>query len=567
MAKAKNKSKLEIRTELVDFSGVLKLITSKESELPSREALATVLQTAQKVIKDLEVEVLLLRKQMFGRRSEKIVPGQLSLFAKTLEAVVKRAEAELKAATSEDVEKTDGATAGSESEPNPEVEDDKPKKEKKPRRKLKPTRTEVISVPEEEQPCPKCGAPRCPIGHSKSLMVEYIPAKFEVIEFRRETLACRACDGEVVQAPPPELRVREGAWPGPKLLSQLAINKSVDGLPLHRTRRRFQRAGGDFGISTLNRWEGFAHELLIPLIDCLRDKVRGADIIHLDDTSLRVRDKDAEGGVVKGRVWVFCGLYFDPGGDLSKTTEYVSYAYAPTWEAKHPESWLDGCTAALHGDAYRGYERIASPRHGDRIKKLLAGCWMHARRPFAQAHELGDETAKPFVEAFQHLYWVEAMAKEQHLTAPQRLELRRDRSLPTLRTLLARAQELVALPLPKLMQQGVTYLTNQWEKLMVPFQDGRFEIDNKLAEQRLRRVASGRKAWLFAGNKGGAERFADILSITSSCDAAGVDCGKYLPNIIQHINDWPAKRIQELLPGPWRAECERVSAELKHHQT
>ena len=49
----------------------------------------------------------------------------------------------------------------------------------------------------------------------------------------------------------------------------------------------------------------------------------------------------------RGKIWVFVGKYFDPGGDLSKTREYVSYAYAPSWDAKHPEDWLEGSSAAL----------------------------------------------------------------------------------------------------------------------------------------------------------------------------------------------------------------------------
>jgi transposase len=344
---------------LVDFTDLLALLTKEGEQMPSREALTAVLQTAQKVIEDQATEILHLRKQLFGRRSEKVLLGQKSLFVEALETVALK-------------------VPEPEPEPGPETQGDEPKpkkrrQERSKREPLKPTRTEEILVAEEDRPCPECGEPRCTIGHKRSLVVEFIPAKIEVTEIVRETVACRACEGEVARAPASELPAREGAWPGPNLLATIIINKLADGLPLQRTRKILKRAGGDFAISTLSRWEGFAHEMLKPLADRIAELVRGADVINLDDTSLRVRDASVEGGVVSGKIWVYSGRYFDPGGDLSKTIEHVAYAYAPTWEAKHPEIWLEGSTAILQGDAYRGYERIASPERGDKIGRLLFG--------------------------------------------------------------------------------------------------------------------------------------------------------------------------------------------------
>ena len=78
------------------------------------------------------------------------------------------------------------------------------------------------------------------------------------------------------------------------------------------------------------------------------------------------------------------------------------------------------------------------------------------------------------------------------------------------------------------------------------------EIDNGCVERRLRRVASGRKAWLFAGSENGAKRFADVLSLVSSAEAAGIDPGTYLASIIQNVDTWPNSRIDDLSPHAWR---------------
>jgi len=80
---------------------------------------------------------------------------------------------------------------------------------------------------------------------------------------------------------------------------------------------------------------------------------------------------------------------------------------------------------------------------------------------------------------------------------------------------------------------------------------GRLEIDNGLAERRLRPVAAGRKSWLFAGSQAGAERFADLLSLVSTAEAAGVNPGSYIADILPRVDTWPHRKLDELLPHIW----------------
>jgi transposase len=528
--------------DLVQMRDLLEELVNRPDRGALLDVVFGVLEKAERIIEDQGVEIQHLRKQLFGRRSEKLSPDQLSLFSSVLGTV----------ANSVDSLSSDDAIAGSANDEDckkPLTE----KRKKTTRRPLVPTQSHVIAVPESERACPSCGGSRCTLGHVRSIVVEYTPPKIDVIEFQREKVVCRPCDGEITLAPLPAQKVVDRALPGPQMLTALIVNKAVDGLPLNRTRKIFSRSGLDLPIQTLNRWEGYAYKVLEPVIALIRSAVLESDTINLDDTSLRVLDPTVPDGVVKGHVWVFVGRKYDPGGDLKKTIETVFYLYAPTWHASHPEDFLHGCPAALQGDAYRGYERIASPESGDAVGKLLAGCCMHARRPFVQALESKDPAAIFFVQRFQQLYQVEAEARLSRLLAHERLQLRIERSIPILNEIKARAHELALLPLIKPMKQGVGYFLNQWDKLLVPFQqDGRLEIDNGSAERYLRRVASGRKSWLFAGSHGGAERFASVLSMVSSAEAAVVDPGSYIRDIIQTVDSWPNKRLSDLLPHKWR---------------
>ena len=59
------------------------------------------------------------------------------------------------------------------------------------------------------------------------------------------------------------------------------------------------------------------------------------------------------------------------------------------------------------------------------------------------------------------------------------------------------------------MSKAITYALNQWTALCVYTTQGFLAIDNNAAERSLKRVALGRKNWLFAGND---EAAADLLN-------------------------------------------------------
>jgi len=537
---SQRKIKATQRLDFVQLRDVLAELAPRKEQDPALSIALDLLEQCKERIEEQSYEIALLRKQVFGRRSERVASDTKSLFGDMIEAMTRAEESQ---------------TASTQTEPASE-EEEGPKPKSKPkarkRRELQPTRTVSLDVPADERPCPDCGGERHTIGRDVSFVIAHIPASVEVIRYDREKIACKPCGGELARADTPKERVVERATPAPSMLAALAVYKHVDGLPLQRIRKILARSGVDLAVQTLNRWEGFGHTLSMPVVQAIQEQARNADAIVLDDTGLRVRDRSAELGIRRGHIWVFVALKFDPGGDLRKTEEWVCYLYAPTWQARYPEAFLGDYSGPLHGDAYRGYDRIAGANKGE-VKNLVAGCSMHARRPFVRALQLRDSLAAFFVDGFRDLYAIEDQAKQQNLGATDRLQLRQEKSLPIWERMRTRADELQSLPLSKPMREGITYLENQWPKLRVPFEiDGRLEIDTGAAERRLRRVATGRRAWLFAGSPKGAHRIADMLSLVSTAEAAGIDPGRYLADIYLKIAEgWPQSRLLELLPHHW----------------
>ena len=176
--------------DFVHLRQVLEALCNKKESDALMEVVFGLLLKAEEVIKAQGVEIQQLRKQLYGRRSEKLSPDQLSLFAQMLDAVI--------VGNSQDSDNSAGTDPEETEKPD---ESKKPKKKRKPveRRPLTPTRTVEIRVPAEERGCPRCGKTRCGFDHERTIVIEYTPPKIDVVEHLREKVVCHDCIGDLLK--------------------------------------------------------------------------------------------------------------------------------------------------------------------------------------------------------------------------------------------------------------------------------------------------------------------------------------------------------------------------------
>ena len=155
----------------------------------------------------------------------------------------------------------------------------------------------------------------------------------------------------------------------------------------------------------------------------------------------------------------------------------------------------------------------------------------------------------------KYLYGVEGEAEEQNLEPPEITALRAEKSKPMLDKLKDYLLELQQRPvLPKSpLGTAVAYTLGRWEALCLYITDGRLVIDNNSCERSMRRVAVGRKNWLFAGSVAGGHRAAVIYSLIESCARLNVNPHEYLTDVLSRITTHPQSRIAELTPRGWKA--------------
>ena len=388
----------------------------------------------------LQEKLNLLLAKRFGPSSEKSDKHQLGLFNEAEAAVAETTEPE----AAEDESITVPAHA-----------------RKKPGRKPLPDyihRVEVLhDLPEAEKVCPHDGTVLERIGEEVSEQLDVIPAKVQVLRHVRPKYACPCCRQGVKTARlPPQPIPKSIASPG--LLAHIATAKYVDALPLYRMESILQRAGVELPRATLAGWMLKLGELVLPLVNLLRDTLLGYDVLQMDETTVQVLKESGRSASSQSYMWV------QRGGPPGKPV--VIFDYDPSRSQAVPSRLLEGFAGYLQCDGYDGYSAV-----GQREDVILVGCWAHARRKFDEALKaMGKKAkskqshAKTGLDLIRKLYRIEK--DTSGLTPEVRLKVRQERAVPLLKEIREWLDKsLIEVPPQSATGKALGYLHRQWDKL------------------------------------------------------------------------------------------------------
>lgn len=318
------------------------------------------------------------------------------------------------------------------------------------------------------------------------------------------------------------------------LLSMIFTDKFIYHLPYYRVRQHLSQMGVPIPTSSFESWVKLGAEHIKPLYAVHRLYVFSQIYQQIDESPIKVQDKDKPGMLHQGYMWV----RYAP---LSKA---VLFEYYKGRGVKEPLHDLANFKGYIQTDGYSGYTHLAKT-----IGITHLSCWAHARRYFDKALQNDQHRASKVLKLIQILYAIEALAREDNLTHQQRHELRLEKSLPIINEIGAYIYEQRSLVLPK-SPIGVAfeYCANRWISLQNYLKDGMLEIDSNLIENSIRPLALGRKNYLFAGNHEAAENIAMFYSFFGTCKKNDVDPQAWLTYVINNINDTKASQLKYLLP-------------------
>ncbi len=374
-----------------------------------------------------------------------------------------------------------------------------------------------------------------------------------------ERLRCNLC-GEVYTAEAPEGLDNEKYDASASAMT--ALLKYGCGLPFNRIEKLQEGLGIPLPAST--QWElvEAAAEKLAPAYEELVNEAAQADVLHNDDTTMKVlylskeRLEAAAAGAPMERTGVYTSgiiatkerraiaLFFTGGQHAGENLADVLKRRAA--ELRAPVQMADALSANTSGD----------------FKSIVANCLAHARRGFVDVANDFPEESRFVLETLSEVYRTDAEAKTENLTPAERLALHQRESGPRMAKLDAwldeQFREKKVEPNSGL-GAAIKYTRKHWPKLTRFLEEPGAPLDNNVCERALKKAILHRKNSLFYRTENGA-RVGDVfMSLIHTVELSDGNPFDYLVALLRH-HEPVADEPGAWLPWNYREALEKVSA-------
>ena len=392
--------------------------------------------------------------------------------------------------------------------------------------------------------CPECGEGNVYEQKEPKVLVRIVgQAPLAATVYSLERLRCGAC-GQVFTA-----QVPEGVGPekyDETASAMIAQLKYGSGIPFYR----LEQLEGLLGIPlpAATQWEIVeeAAELLKPARDELIRQAAQCEVIHNDDTSMRVlrlaREPSDErtgvftsGIVSTGAGWKIA-LYFTGRQHAGENIADVLMQRAG--ELPSPIQMCDALSRNV-------------PRLPTGVEILLANCLAHGRRQFIEVAANFPDECRYVLEMLGQVYGHDADARERGLMPDERLRLHQEHSGPVTdqlhRWLEAQFAERKTEPNSGL-GKAITYLLRHWRPLTLFLRQAGAPLDNNIVERALKRAVLHRKNALFYRTLNGAQVGDLFMSLIQTCQLCGTNSFDYLIELQRHAQELAANPAEWM---PW----------------
>lgn len=404
------------------------------------------------------------------------------------------------------------------------------------------------------------GYKELPVEVYKRLHV--IPETFIVDEHHIHVYASKDNNGLIVRAPRPTDLFKNSIATAP-LVASIINGKYANALPLERQSKAFKCNGINLSTNTMANWVIKSADNYISLLyGRLHELLYDFKVLHADETPVKVMRID--GNKVKGgketRMWVYRNNPNLSGKPI------VLYEWQPTRKTDHPREFLKSFSGTLVTDGYQVYHTLGNEREDIKV----AGCWVHARRPFAdfiKSLKRGGNSPNGTIAAEAYEMITDIMHTDNSYDDLSARDRKKQRQLH-LTEKVDDYFDWVKLKYSQVTPNSVigkalAYSINQEKYLRVFLSDGKIPMDNNFAEQAIRPFTIGRKNFVCIESSNGAKASAMLYSIVETARANNLNPYKYfellLTEIPEHMEDKNQKFIDELLPWAPRIQKECAS--------
>jgi len=366
-----------------------------------------------------------------------------------------------------------------------------------------------------------------------------------------------AADESVIVTAPMPPTAMPRCLAGPSLIAHIASDKFCDGLPLYRQEDRLARLGLRLDRGTMCRWLEEAGGILgATIVAAMRaEALATAFCLATDATGVLVQPP--RGGDQVRRP---CrrGHFFVQIADR----DHVFFEYVPRETSAAVAELFRGFQGYVLADAKSVYDLLFRPpderpppqggADADLAVRHEVGCWSHQRRKFWEAAITGkDPVSREGLARIMRMFQLERTWRKK--PPDQRKTLRALHLRPHVDDFFvwAAAEHERVKDQRGLLRSALGYAVRQQGALCRFFDDGRLPMTNNESERQLRRVACGRKAWLFVGSDDHGQAAGNLLTLIASARLHGLDPELYLRDALRVLAQWPRERFIELAPKYW----------------
>ncbi len=402
------------------------------------------------------------------------------------------------------------------------------------------------------------------IGYEPSEVLCHVPPDTFVKRFLEPSLAKpEAPKVEVQREEKPAALGEQGKYDA-SVAAAIVNGKFALHIPYYRLQDIFAASGWTPSRSSIDHVSDLAAEAIVELPKLMIRRLLAGRYIGMDDTgvtmimpreipqvnescsrTMRLIDKmqEAKG---KGEKSLDAKMWAYSGGE---DAPYDIFDFRVSRHRDGPQEFLQDYSGHVMADCYSGnLSVVLAP--GSSMTRMA--CWSHARRHVYDAKDVDLNASKMPLALISLLYDIERRATDCSHEA--RTEIRQKESKLVLNRLGDWLDGPVAksvLPSSKL-GQALNYVRNHWEALNEYTEDGRLPIDNNWVERLMKRVAVGKKNWLFVGSLRAGMRNANLMTLVASAHRHDLDISAYLTDVIEKLNRGTAKP-EDLLPEVWKA--------------
>ena len=376
-----------------------------------------------------------------------------------------------------------------------------------------------------------------------------IPETFIVDEHHVHVYASKNNDGTILKAPRPRDLFRNSIAT-PALVASIINGKYTNALPLERQAKTYKMNGINLATNTMANWVIRSTDMYLSLIyDRMHELIYDSKVIHADETPVKVMRID-NAKIKNGKktyMWVYRNR------SLKGTHPIVLYDWQDSRRSDHPREFLKTFSGTVVTDGYQVYHKLEKEREDLKV----AGCWIHARRPFADfIKSVGLTAAKGSIAQEAYDMITEMLRIDNTFDDLPVSDRKKQRQL----VLSEKVDAYFAWIKQKYTQvtpngsigKALAYSINQEKYLRVFLTDGNVPMDNNYAEQAIRPFTLGRKNFVLIESSNGAKASAVLYSLVETAKANGLNTFEYfnllLTEIPQHVDDNNLRFLDNLLP-------------------